>query len=106
MELCLRGKHDPQIAEYYNPDIPMRKMPETDLELTEAAKALADIMPDHAGLRLLVTASTASLFLPFLPDEGYKPDRLLIVYPDSERMRKLQRSASRIRIISARQRVR
>ena len=79
----------PQLADYYADDIPMRKIPETNLDLAAAAQKLASIFPDNAGLKLLLTASTASLLLPFFPEEGYQPDRILLMRPESEPVAKV-----------------
>lgn len=79
----------PQLAEYYETDISLRQMPQTDQTLQQAVDELAMLLPDNNACRILFIANVSSCLLGFYEIQQLKPDRMFVVPVESEQNAKI-----------------
>lgn len=74
----------PKLKQYYSDDILKRKLIHTEKKLTDAAKALAKLLPESWKYKFLLSIRITSLLLYFYKLAGLTPDQMFIVEPKSE----------------------
>ena len=74
----------PKLRMYYSDDILERKMLHTEKTLTEAGKALANVLPAHWKYKFLIALRVTSVLLYFYNLAGLIPDQMFVVEPKSE----------------------
>ncbi|MBR3044905.1 MAG: hypothetical protein IKH27_11030 [Oscillospiraceae bacterium] len=79
----------PQLEEYYESDIPLRHLLQTDKSLCDASEELAMLLPDNNACRVLLNANVSSILLGLYEEQQFKTDRMFVVCVECERDAKL-----------------